>query len=152
MSRTKLPMLAALAAALSLSPIASSHAATADQAKAFLEGAIAHIKDVGREKAFADFSTPGGTYHDGELYVACYAIDGTNLAHGGNPAFVGKNLMGMKDPDGKFVNQEVIKAGLAGSGWVDTRWPNPVSKKIEPKAIYAVGVDANTVCLSGYYK
>jgi cytochrome c len=154
MSRTTLSICAALAATLSLSLTAGSHAATtADQTIAFVDRAVAHIKEVGRDKAFADFSRADGGYVDGELYMFCYAADGTNLAHGGNPAFVGKNLMDLKAPDGKLVTAEVIHTGLEkGAGWVDTRWPNPVTKKVEAKSMYAVKVDGNTVCGSGYYK
>jgi signal transduction histidine kinase len=154
MSRFALPFCAALAASLSLFPATSGSAArTADEAKAFAERAVAHIQDVGRDKAFADFSRPDGGYVDGELYMFCYAADGTNLAHGGNPAFVGKNLLNVKDPDGKLANAELIRTGLEqGTGWVDFRWPNPVSHKIEAKSAYVIRVDPATVCGSGYYK
>jgi hypothetical protein len=154
MFRSTLPACALLAAVFSLYPAASGHAGrTAAEAQAFAERAVAHIRDVGREQAFADFTRPGGDYHDGELYVFCYASDGTNLAHGGNPAFVGKNLVHVKDPDGKLANAELIRTGLEqGAGWVDFRWPNPVSKKVEAKSAYVIRVDANTVCGSGYYK
>jgi cytochrome c len=143
-----------LTAAGVLSAIALPVAAkTADEAKAFAERAVAHIKDVGEEKAFADFSRPDGGYVDGELYMFCYAPDGTNKAHGGNPSFVGKNLLGVKDPDGVQVNAEIIKLGLAkGTGWVDFKWPNPVSKKVEGKSAYVIKVNDQTVCGSGYYK
>jgi signal transduction histidine kinase len=135
-------------------PAADSQAArTADEAKAFAERAVAHIKDVGRDTAFADFSRPDSGYVDGELYMFCYAADGTNLAHGGNPSFVGKNLLNVKDPDGKLANAEIIRTGLEqGGGWVDFRWPNPVSKKIEAKSAYVIKVDQATVCGSGFYK
>jgi cytochrome c len=154
MDRITLCVCAGLAATLSLLPAGSGHAArTADEAKAFAEKAVAHVKDVGRDKAFADFSRADGGYVDGELYMFCYAADGTNLAHGGNPAFVGKNLLNVKDPDGKLANAEIIRTGLEqGTGWVDFRWPNPLSKKIEAKSAYVIKVDAATVCGSGYYK
>ncbi len=154
MFRVTLPACATLAAILMLFPAAGLLAArTADEAKAFAERAVAHIHDVGRDKAFADFSRADGGYVDGELYMFCYSADGTNLAHGGNPAFVGKNLMNVKDPDGKLANAEIIHTALEqGSGWVDFRWPNPLSKKIEAKSAYVIRVDPATVCGSGYYK
>src|SRR3546814_151173 len=88
-------------------------AATAEEAKAFAENAVAHIKAVGKEQAFADFSRKDGGFVDGELYMFCYEKDGTNVAHGGNPAFVGKNLLDVKDPDGVQVNAEIIKLGMS---------------------------------------
>jgi len=116
MFRISLPLCVALAATLALFRAGNGLAArTADEAKAFAERAVAHIQDVGRDKAFADFSRADGGYVDGELYMFCYAADGT-------------------------------------TGWVDFRWPNPVSKKIEAKSAYVIRVDAATVCGSGYYK
>jgi len=131
----------------------SAQAKTPEETKAFVEKAVAHIKSAGSQKAFGDFSRADGGFVDGELYMFCYAPDGTNKAHGGNPSFVGKNLLGVKDPDGVQVNAEIIKLALAkGTGWVDFKWPNPVSKKIEGKSAYVVKVDDQTVCGSGYYK
>jgi hypothetical protein len=128
-------------------------ARTADETKAFVERAVAHIKEVGPEKAFADFSRPDGGYVDGELYMFCYSKDGVNKAHGGNPSFVGKNLLGVKDPDGVLPNAEIIKKGMTeGTGWVEFKWPNPLSKKVEAKSAYVMKVDEDTVCGSGYYK
>jgi len=69
-------------------------AATPEQAKAFSERAAAHILEVGEAKAFADFTRRDNMFHDGELYVFCYDSMGLNMAHGGNPAFVGRNLQG----------------------------------------------------------
>jgi cytochrome c len=154
MSRITLPVCAVLAAAFTLLPAGGSLAGrTADEAKSFAERAVAHIKDVGRDKAFAEFSRPDGGYVDGELYMFCYTADGINLAHGANPTFVGKNLLNLKDTDGKLVNVEVIRTGLEqGAGWVDFRWPNPMTKKIEAKSAYVIRVDPATVCGSGYYK
>jgi signal transduction histidine kinase len=70
-----------------------------------------------------------------------------------SPALVGKNLLGLKDPDGVQVNAEIIKKAKAdGSGWVEFKWPNPLSKKVEAKSAWITKVDADTVCGSGYYK
>lgn len=128
-------------------------AATAEEAKAFAERAAAHVKDVGPEKAFADFSRPDGGYVEGELYVFCQAEDGTVVAHGGNPAIVGKNLLNVKDPDGKTPNAEMNKLGLTqGAGWFDFRWPNPATKRVQTKSAYVIKVGDHTICGSGYYR
>jgi hypothetical protein len=144
----------AVATAMVVGLIAPAYAAhTADEAKAFAERAVAYIKEVGSEKAFRDFSRPDGGFVKDELYMFCYGKDGVNKAHGGNPAFVGKNLLAVKDPDGVLVNAEIIKKGMeAGAGWVDFKWPNPVSKKVEMKSAYVIKVDDDIVCGSGYYK
>jgi cytochrome c len=132
------------------SPVAS-HAATAEEAKAYSERAAAYIKQVGEEKAFADFSRHDGGFVDGELYVFCYDRAGVNKAHGGNPAFVGRNLLHIKDPDGKEPNALIVKLGFEQEhGWVDFKWPNPVSKKIERKSAYVIHTN-DVVCGVGYY-
>jgi len=137
------------AAILALPGVAA--AANAEQTQAMSERAAAHIKAVGEKQAFDDFTKGASGFKDGELYVFCYAPDGVNLAHGGNPAFVGKNLMDVKDPDGVMANAEIIKMGQTqGKGWVDFKWVNPVSKKIEPKSAYVIKT-GNAVCGVGYY-
>jgi cytochrome c len=129
-----------------------SQAATPDDAKAFSERAAAYIKDVGEDKAFADFTRPDGGFVDGELYVFCYDRNGINKAHGGNPSFVGRNLLHIKDPDGKEPNYLVVRKGFdEGQGWVDFKWPNPVTKKIESKSAYVIHTN-DVVCGVGYYK
>ena len=132
-------------------PIAVA-AATPEQAKVFSERAAAHITHVGEEKAFADFTRPDGGFIDGELYVFCYDHKGVNKAHGGNPSFVGRNLLHIKDPDGAEPNARIVKVGFEqGRGWVDFKWPNPVTKKIQDKSAYVIRTN-EVVCGVGYYK
>lgn len=129
-----------------------ARAATAEQAQAFSERAAAHIEQVGEEKAFADFTRRDGGFVDGELYVFCYDRQGVNKAHGGNPALVGRNLLHIKDPDGAEPNVRIQKLGFGeGRGWVDFKWPNPVSKKIENKSAYIIRTGA-IICGAGYYR
>jgi signal transduction histidine kinase len=128
-----------------------ARAATPEQAKAFSERAAAHIMEVGEEKAFADFTRPDGGFVDGELYVFCYDRNGLNKAHGGNPSFVGRNLLHIKDPDGVEPNYLIVRKGFDdGQGWVDFKWPNPVTKKIERKSAYVIRTN-DVVCGVGYY-
>jgi len=137
--------------ALAVGPLATAR--TAQEAQALAERAVAHIHDVGREQAFADFSRPDGGFVDGELYVFCQDADGEVLAHGGNPKLVGRNLRDVRGPDGRLANVEINQLGLSrGSGWLEFRWPNPATKRIELKAAYVLKVDNHTVCGSGYYE
>jgi cytochrome c len=129
-----------------------AHAATPEEAKAFSERAAGYIREVGEAKAFADFTRRDGGFVEGELYVFCYDRAGVNMAHGGNPLFVGKNLLHIKDPDGKEPNFEIVKTGFEqDQGWVDFKWPNPVTKKIQQKSAYVIHTNA-VVCGVGYYK
>ena len=129
-----------------------AYGATAEEAQALVEKAVAHVKKVGEEQAFKDFTNKDGGYVEGELYVFCYSPDVTLVAIGGNPSMVGKNLRNLKDPDGKEASYELVQMGLEhGSGWVDYKWPNPVTKKIQTKSAYVVKVN-DKVCGTGYYK
>lgn len=48
-------------------------------------------------------------------------VDGTVIAHGANPKLVGKNLIGLKDPNGKpFIQMITDVARSKGKGWTDS--------------------------------
>ncbi len=142
--------IAAIIAAIT-SP-APAVAATAEQAKAFSERAAAHIEQVGEETAFADFTRKNVGFVEGELYVFCYDHNGVNKAHGGNASFVGRNLLHIKDPDGAEPNAMIVNMGFdQGRGWVDFKWPNPVTKRIENKSAYVIRTH-DVACGVGYYK
>ena len=66
-----------------------------------------------------------------------YGIDGKGLAHGSNAKMIGKDLIDMRDVDGKyFVKERVEIAKTKGKGWQDYKFMNPVTKQIEPKSMY----------------
>ena len=135
-----------------MTPVAATLAATPEEAKALSEKAASYIKEVGEAKAFAEFSRRDGSFVVGELYVFCYDRAGINKAHGGNPAFVGRDLLHIKDPDGREPNLMIVRKGFdEGAGWVDFKWPNPVTKRIQDKSAYVIRTN-DVVCGVGYYK
>src|SRR5580658_3335707 len=86
------------------------------------DGADATFKAVS-DKEVAEF-------HDRDLYPFIYDLQGNCLAHGARAALIGKNLMDLKDQDGKYLIHDMIDiANGPGSGWVDYKWPNPLSNK-----------------------
>ena len=116
-------------------------AGTAPEAKQMVQDAVAYIKEVGPEKAFQDFSTPGGRWHNKDLYLFCYKLDGTNVCHGANTALIGKNLIDMKTADGQLlIRNFVTLVTTKGSGWVDYQWPHPQTKKTEAKRAFVTKV------------
>jgi cytochrome c len=127
-------------------------AQTTADAQALVERAVAHVHDVGRDKALADFSRPDGGFVDGALYVFCQDASGVVVAHGGNPRLVGRDMSDVRGPGGRMANVEINRLGLTkGGGWLEFRWPNPATKRIELKHAYVLKVDDRTVCGSGYY-
>lgn len=114
---------------------------TPDQAKAMVEEAAAFVKANGVEKALAEFNNPKGNFVRGDLYIFALDFTGLTLAHGANQKLVGKNLSEVKDADGKLFMKAMIElAKTKGKGWVEYKWTNPESKKIEPKASYLISV------------
>jgi len=145
-------MTAAFAICMAAVCSVTAMAATPEQAKAFSERAATYIEQAGEERAFADFTRRDGGFVDGELYVFCYDRNGVNKAHGGNPSFVGRNLLHIKDPDGAEPNAMIVNMGFdQGRGWVEFKWPNPVTKRIENKSAYVIHTH-DVVCGVGYYK
>lgn len=140
-------------ALLGLSAAAPAGARTAEEARALAERAVAFARAAGHEKAFDAFGRPDGGFVDGELYVFCLDASGTVVAHGGNPALVGRDLSQVRDPDGHLPNVEANRMGHdQGAGWVRYRWPNPASHRIERKSVYVIRLDDQTVCGAGYYE
>ncbi len=109
---------------------------TKDEAKALAEAAVDHVKKVGPDKAFKDFTTDAA-WKKKDLYVMAYDNKGTVVGHGANDKLIGKNLIDMKDPNGVMVVSELTKvATTKGEGWVDYSWPHPQTKKLEDKSTY----------------
>jgi cytochrome c len=115
---------------------------SADEAKALVEKAAAFVKANGKDKAYGEFNQQKGKFVDRDLYVFVFDFNGTMLSHGANEKLIGKNLVELKDAEGKFFVQKMIEvAKKEGKGWVDYQWTNPVSKKIEPKSSYVQKLD-----------
>jgi len=150
----RLTLTAPLAVALALA--ASAHAAdghaTKEEAVAMVKKGVAFIRSNGKDKGYAEITNKGGRFTDRDLYLVVYGLDGTVHAHGANEKMIGKNLIELKDVDGKaFVKERVELAQSQGTFWQDYKFTNPVSKKIEPKQMYCEKLDDTAVC-GGIYK
>jgi len=123
---------------MSTSALAQDHG-TRDEAKALAERAAAHVKAVGPEKAFNDFTHDKANWNKKDLYVFALDMKGLTVAHGANDKLVGKSMMELKDQNGKlFVKELTEVAKNKGSGWVEYDWAHPQTKKVEGKATYAL--------------
>ena len=110
---------------------------TKDEAKVMVESALVHIKKVGKDQAFKDFSTDKATWTKKDLYVFVQDFSGKVLAHGTNEKLIGKNMIDMKDQNGKAFAREFSNVGASkGEGWVDYDWAHPVTKKVEGKSSF----------------
>src|SRR5690606_9223802 len=78
-----------------------------------------------------------GLRYDGDEYFWINDMTPAMVMHPTNPKLEGQNLSAMKDPDGKFLfNEMVAIARQQGSGQVDYRWPKPGSADPVPKISY----------------
>lgn len=99
--------------------------------------AAALLEQKGKD-AFTAFRAKDSIWYKGETYVFVYDLNGTVLC---NPAFAGyegKNLMELKDQNGKaFVHDLIETAKSKGSGWVDYFLPKPGEAAPSKKISYA---------------
>ena len=145
------PIAAALVLAAGLAHAADG-GATPEQATAMVKKGVAFIKANGADKGYAEITSKTSQFKLEDLYLVVYGLDGTVHAHGANEKMVGRNLIDLKDIDGKpFVKERVEMAKASATFWQDYKFTNPETKKIEPKAMYCERLEQTVVC-GGVYK
>ncbi|WP_114970247.1 cache domain-containing protein [Rhodoferax ferrireducens] len=148
-------VISSLACLLAIPFVHGVHAqtkATAAEATAMVKKGVAFMKANGKDKGQAEISNKSGQFIDRDLYLVVYALDGTVRAHGANEKMIGKNLIDLKDVDGKeFVKERVELAKSKGTFWQDYKFTDPTTKKIAPKSMYCEKLDDAAVC-GGIYK
>src|ERR1700748_3882384 len=94
----------------------AAHAADADasraspaEAEALVKKAIVYYKKNGKEKTMPELMKTPGPFIDRDLYVTVYDMQGNDLAHI-NPKMVGKNMLELRDADGKYHIKERMEA------------------------------------------
>ena len=114
---------------------------------------VQSYKKYGAKLTYAAVDDPlNRDFHDGDLYPFVFTYQGVCLAHGAVPALVGKNLIGLKDPDGKYMVRIAIRLARRGGGWYYYKWPNPVTHEIQNKASFVKPLGKNTFVGVGIYR
>ena len=132
--------------------IAAEQRVTPKEAEAMVKKGVASLKTGPRDKVLADITDPKGQYVDRELYLTVYKMDGTAVAHGTSPKMVGKNMLDLRDADGKeHIKERMELAKTRNAFWQDYRTLNRDNKKIEPKQMYCEKAQELVVC-GGIYK
>ena len=141
----------AIVYSLASTTVSAADVATKTEATAMVKKAIAFYKANGKEKLIAEINGKNPMFLDRDLYVYVINLDGLTLAHATNQKLVDKNMAQLKDADGKPFLQEIINVGKSGKpGWVDYKWPNPVTKAVESKTTYTEAVDGLVFCAGVY--
>jgi len=145
-------LITALAGALASGPACAAERGTAAEAEALTKKAVAYVKANGRAKAAEEF-TNGTAFKDRDLYISYYELTGTVIGHGANAKLVGKNLIDLKDPDGKlFIQMIVDVAKTKGKGWTQSyKFRDPLTDKMAEKVIYVERLDDTWIGV-GVYK
>lgn len=101
-----------------------------------VESAVDELEKKG-EAAFQMFRDQTGPFSAKDAYIFVVRTDGTMLVNPAFPSLEGKNLLDVKDTQGKALIRDMIKvAETSGSGWVDYMWPKPGESVSTQKSTY----------------
>jgi signal transduction histidine kinase len=96
---------------------------------ALVEDAARRIERDG-EQAFPQFAVKGSKWLNGDVYFFVYQLDGICVFHPITPELVGKNVLELRDLNGKPIIQDIVDVGKKpendASGWVFYLWENQV--------------------------
>jgi cytochrome c len=134
-------------------PAFSQERGTFEEAKAMVTKGLAHIKKVGPEAAFKDFTEDKTNWNNKDIYIFALDMKNNQFAHGANAKQVGKNFNDFKDANGKLLFQEFAAIAAKGGGNVEYQWAHPTTKKIEDKVSYIAKVPSTDYYIgAGAYK
>jgi signal transduction histidine kinase len=106
---------------------------------AFVEDAASLIEHEGAA-AFPKFAQKGSRWFNEEHYLFIYTADGTNVFHPFQRAFVGKNLIALRDMNGKPMVRLIADIGKRSepdaSGWVFYLWEDGTELAPQWKSSY----------------
>ena len=132
-----------------------AYGASKEEMVQFVKEGVAYAKKHGKEKsleAFTKSTHPDfSKFQKGELYMYAYDYEGVCIGHGAKEALVNKNLINMQDANKKLMIKELRDTAKKGSGFVEFKWQNPISKKVEDKLGYVEKVDDTWWIGSGIY-
>ena len=108
--------------------------------EAFIEDVVHRaailVTDQGTD-AFAQLRDKAGPFVFMDTYVFVNAPDGTELVNPGLPSLEGKNLIDLRDLQGKATVRDEIAAAIKnGSAWLDMSWYRPGSNTPALKKTY----------------
>jgi cytochrome c len=134
------------------STVVSLASTNTDEARAMVENSIAYLKVNGKDKTLAEISNQKGKFVNGDVYVVVLDMTATMLAHPYNPKLIGKNLLEVPDTDGKLFRKDIVDmAKTKGFGWVDFKYKNPSTNKVESKTTFVKKAD-DMIFICGTYK
>lgn len=120
-------------------------------AVALAEKGAQFVRQHGKAEMIARINSKDAEFNQGALYLAMRDLNGITIAHPTN-ALIGKNLLEVPDADGKLFRQEMVAlARSPGRGWVDYKFRNPETGKVEAKRTFVLRVE-DVALEAGIYK
>jgi cytochrome c len=130
----------------------SAPRASAEDARAMLQRAVAFAQAQGPDKAAAAFNDRSGEFVKDDLYV--FMVDlasGRFQAMGMNPALSGTDAIGLHDAAGHALVAEMVeKLKSADEASVEYVWRNPVTNAVEKKRSYVRKVGGSLIGVGHY--
>jgi signal transduction histidine kinase len=144
-------LLAAIAGPLVISPAAAKSQLSlytySDTRRlvALVEDAAALVERDG-EAAFKQFGQQDSKWLNEDYYLFVYALDGTCMFHPVTPDLIGKNVMALRDMNGKPIIREITDVGRKpdpdANGWVFYLWQDRIQLTPSWKSAYIRKVTA----------
>jgi len=146
------------------SPVAQANAERSMESDAvqLLMLAQQYIQKYGVEAAIVEFNrlespfnvkSPINPY--GDLYLYTLDSKGFQRVHGKNPKIRNKVMIEMRDIDGVYLIRLMIDACFVskdGKGWLEYRWPHPITKTVQRKRGYVEKIAGLDLCIgTGIY-
>ncbi|MGL1903744.1 MAG: cache domain-containing protein [Fibrobacterales bacterium] len=101
-----------------------------------VDQAVALVEKKGTA-AFKEFKKEKGEFRFIGTYIWIHDLSGIMLMHPIKTKLEGKNIIGLKDGNGKrFFVEMNSKIKADGEGWVHYTWPKPGEKKRSDKVSY----------------
>jgi ABC-type amino acid transport substrate-binding protein len=121
-----------------------------NETKAFLDEAVAYLKENGQQKAFQVFNNHSGLFVRGDLYIFGYDLNGTCIVHPINASLIGQK--GLSDADGVDIVGRELTLASRGGGTLYIVFPNQAHEdKPELKQLYIETVNNSFYLGSGLY-
>ena len=124
---------------------------SADEALEMVRRAHAHVVQVGRERALADFHDPAAGFIDRDLYIFSFDREGVYVACGAKTVNVGQDYNVTPGLDAAFL-QRIWAAADTGGGWVRYEVINPITHEVMAKESYMLPLDHNGLIGCGIYR
>ena len=126
--------------------------ATPQEVKAKVAEAAKLLAEKG-EEGLKIINQKDGPFVWKDTYVFAYDMTGKMIAHPVAPHLMGKDMMAIKDVNGKIFTGEFLEIAKGkGHGWSDYMWPKPGSKEPSLKVSYIKKVEGKDMFVgSGIY-